>query len=77
MRVAAISFLVAAPALVSAAVTPIRRDFTGSATWYYTQTGNAYVTHSPTLTIDNSTDLHSSGSCGSYLSDADYVRPTR
>lgn len=51
MRVAAISFLVAAPALVSAAVTPIRRDFSGAATWYYTQTGNAYVPHTRPLTI--------------------------
>lgn len=45
MRVIAASLLVAAPALVSAAVTPIRRGNSGHATWYYTQTGNKYVTH--------------------------------
>lgn len=45
MRVVAASLLVAAPALVSAAVTPVRRSIPGFATFYYTQTGNPYVTH--------------------------------
>jgi len=54
MRVIAVSLLVAAPALVSAAVTPLRRSIPGFATWYYTQTGNAYVTHAFAV---NTTDL--------------------
>jgi hypothetical protein len=45
MRVIAATLLVAAPALVSAAVTPVRRGFSGSATWYFTGTGNAYVAY--------------------------------
>ncbi len=44
MRVIAASLLIAAPALVSAAVTPIRRSTPGFATFYYTETGNPYVT---------------------------------
>lgn len=46
MRVIAASLLVAAPALVSAAVTPVRRSISGFATYYYTQTGNPYVIRS-------------------------------
>lgn len=46
MRVIAASLLIAAPALVSAAVTPVRRSISGFATFYYTQTGNPYVTRS-------------------------------
>jgi hypothetical protein len=45
MRVVAISLLVAAPALISAAVTPVRREIDGYGTFYYTGTGNAYVMH--------------------------------
>jgi hypothetical protein len=43
MRATAISLLVAAPALVSAATAPLRKRIGGYATFYYTQTGNAYV----------------------------------
>ena len=43
MRAIAISLLVAAPAFVSAATAPLRKRISGSATFYYTQTGNAYV----------------------------------
>lgn len=45
MRVIAASLLVAVPALVSAAVTPVRRSISGQATWYNTETGNKYVTY--------------------------------
>jgi hypothetical protein len=40
MRAFTVSLL-AAPAFVSALVTPVRRSFSGMATYYYTQTGNA------------------------------------
>jgi len=40
MRVIAVSLL-AGPALVAALFTPVRRAFSGFATFYYTQTGNA------------------------------------
>lgn len=73
MRVVAISLLVAAPALVSAAVTPVRRQNSGTATFYYTGTGNAYVIHTFAMNFDQPVH-YSSGSCGSYLSDTAYVR---
>ena len=52
MRVIAVSLLVAAPALVSAVVTPVRRSIPGFATWYFTGTGNAYVTHAFAVNYD-------------------------
>ena len=45
MRGITLSLLIAAPALVSAAVAPLRKRTDGFGTWYFTQTGNAYVTH--------------------------------
>jgi hypothetical protein len=41
MHAIALSLFVAAPALVSAAVMPLRRGFDGFGTWYITTTGNA------------------------------------
>lgn len=56
MRVIAVSLLVAAPAFVSAVAVPVRRDNSGYATWYDTQTGNAYVIHTfPAILADLST----------------------
>ena len=53
MRVIAASLLLAAPALVSALATPVRRSMSGWATWYITETGNACVTHSFALIKTN------------------------
>ena len=43
MRAIAISLFLVAPALVSAATAPLRKRISGYATYYYTETGNAYV----------------------------------
>lgn len=43
MRAIAISLFLAAPAFGSAATAPLRKRIGGFATYYYTQTGNAYV----------------------------------
>jgi len=68
MRVLAVSLLVAAPALVSALATPIRRSFSGFGTWYYTQTGNAgscgsYLSDSGYTVAMNSLQ-YNDGMCG-------------
>jgi hypothetical protein len=43
MRGIAISLLVAALGLVSAATAPLHKRISGITTFYYTQTGNAYA----------------------------------
>ena len=43
MRIIAISLFLVAPALLSAAILPLQKRIGGYATYYYTQTGNAYV----------------------------------
>lgn len=43
MRTIAIPLFLAAPALVSAANISLHKRIGGYATYYYTQTGNAYV----------------------------------
>lgn len=72
MRAIDISLFLAAPALVSAATASLRKRISGYATFYYTQTGNAYVCS--WLPVQEAKDGLSRGSCGSYLSDSGFVR---
>jgi hypothetical protein len=70
MRVIAASLLVVAPALVSAAVTPVRRGIQGFATWYYTQTGNAGACGAYLNDADFTVAMNQyqyEGSCGKYV----------